>query len=92
MRTALQYFPGRRRRRQGMAVIVVIALLAIISIYVAANVRTLHYLKRNVSLVEQKQLRRLQAHDRAASHAAAMAGLPVVSGAATNAAPPHEHD
>lgn len=92
MKTALHKSHHRRSQRQGMAVIVVIALLAIISIYVAANVRTLHYLKRNVSLVEQKQLRRLQAHDRAASHTPATAGLPVVSGAATNAAPPHGHD
>jgi hypothetical protein len=48
-----------RPRQQGMAVIVVIALLSIIFLYVMANARTLHYLKRDLRLVEQQQTNRL---------------------------------
>ena len=48
--------PGRRN---GSAVIVIIALVAIVMIYLAGNVRTLHYLTREVKLVEQRQVRRL---------------------------------
>ena len=48
-----------RRRQHGSAVIVVIALVAIVLIYVAGNVRTLHFLTREVKLVEQRQVRRL---------------------------------
>lgn len=39
---------------------VVIALLSIIFIYVAANARTLHYLKRDLNLIEQRQTLRLK--------------------------------
>jgi hypothetical protein len=48
-----------RQTRSGMATIIVIALLAIILMYVAANARTLGYLKRDLHLVEQKHQRRL---------------------------------
>ena len=50
-----------RRGEDGMAVVVVIALLAILLIYVTGNARTLHLLGRDVKLVEQQQLRRLAA-------------------------------
>ena len=53
--------PVSRRRQHGSAVIVVIALVAIVLIYVAGNVRTLHFLTREVKLVEQRQVRRLAA-------------------------------
>jgi len=49
------------RRQHGSAVIVVIALVAIVLIYVAGNVRTLHFLTREVKLVEERQVRRLAA-------------------------------
>jgi len=42
-----------------MAVIIVLAFLAIILIYLAGNARTLHWLARDLKLVEQKQVRRL---------------------------------
>jgi hypothetical protein len=42
-------------------VIVVIALLAIILVYVAGNLRTLNILGRELKLLEQQQIRRLQA-------------------------------
>jgi hypothetical protein len=43
-----------------MAVIVVIALLAIILIYIAAGVRTLNNLGGDVRLIEKQQTQRLQ--------------------------------
>jgi len=42
-----------------MAVIIVLAFLAIILIYLAANARTLFWLERDLKLVEQKQVQRL---------------------------------
>ena len=49
-----------RRRQSGSAVIVVMALLAIILVYVAGNLRTLNNLGRELKLVERQQTRRLQ--------------------------------
>lgn len=48
------------RRQSGSAVIVVMALLAIILIYVAGNLRTLTNLGRELKLLERQQIRRLQ--------------------------------
>ncbi len=50
----------RRRRQSGSAVIVVFALLAIILVYVAANLRTINSLGRELKLLERQQTRRLQ--------------------------------
>ncbi len=47
-----------RARERGMAVIVVIMLVGIILIYVAANLRSLELLRRDLKLVEQHQIRR----------------------------------
>ena len=50
------------RHRQGQRGFLVIALLAIISImliYIAANLHVLASLKRDIRLVEQKQVQRL---------------------------------
>ena len=44
----------------GIALIVVMALLAIILIYVTANIRTLNHLQRDLKLIEQKQQQRLK--------------------------------
>jgi hypothetical protein len=53
--------PTRCRRRQaGSAVIVVMALLAIILVYVAGNLRTLNSLGRELKLLEHQQTHRLQ--------------------------------
>ena len=49
-----------RRRQSGSAVIVVIALLAILLVYVAGNIRTLSNLGRELRLLERQQTRRLQ--------------------------------
>jgi hypothetical protein len=49
-----------RARRSGSAVIIVLALLAIILIYVAANLRTLYTLSSELRLLERRQVQRLQ--------------------------------
>lgn len=46
-------------RERGSAVIVVIAILAILLIYIGGNIRTLHLLSRDLKQIEQKQIRRL---------------------------------
>jgi hypothetical protein len=43
-----------------MAVIVVIALIAIVLVYVGGNARTLDQLGRELKLVEKQQIRRLR--------------------------------
>lgn len=50
-----------KARRQGSAVIVVIALLSLLLLYVAYNLRTLHLLGQELRLIERQQLRRLAA-------------------------------
>jgi type II secretory pathway component PulK len=59
MRT--RYRCSTNRHQHGSAVIVVLALVAIVLIYIAGNVRTLRFLTREVKLVEQRQVRRLAA-------------------------------
>ena len=49
-----------RRRQSGSAVIIVMALLAIMLVYVAGNLRTLASLGRELRLLEHQQIRRLQ--------------------------------
>jgi hypothetical protein len=49
------------RRQSGSAVIVVMALLALLLIYVAGNLRTINSLGRELKLLERQQTRRLQA-------------------------------
>ena len=49
------------RRQSGSAVIVVFALLALILVYVAGNLRTINSLGRELKLLERQQIRRLQA-------------------------------
>jgi hypothetical protein len=44
-----------------MAVIVVIAIISILLIFAMGNARTLHYLGRDLRLVEQKQQHRMAA-------------------------------
>jgi hypothetical protein len=48
------------RRDSGMAVIVVLALLAILLAYVSFNARTLDSLSRDLRIVEKRQIHRLQ--------------------------------
>jgi len=54
--------PGAYRKgEEGTAVIVVVALLSIILLYIAANARTLHYLGRELKIIEKQQIRKLAA-------------------------------
>jgi hypothetical protein len=59
-------FPGARtgvrprKGEEGMAVILVIALLVVLLIYITAGVRTLNNLGRDVRLIEKQQVQRLQ--------------------------------
>lgn len=55
MKTALR----SPSRRDGSAVIVVMAFLAILLICVAGNLRTLHLLRNDLKLVEKAQTNRL---------------------------------
>lgn len=46
-------------RQHGSAIVVVLALLGIMLLYVAANLRALHHLGRQLKYVEQRQIQRL---------------------------------
>jgi hypothetical protein len=50
-----------KRRRQGSAVIVMMALLSIMLLYIAASVRSLYTVDRELKLLERHQTRRLKA-------------------------------
>ena len=50
-----------KRRQGGMAVIVMLTVLSIMCLYIAANVRSLNRLERELKLLEQRQTRRLAA-------------------------------
>ena len=52
--------PAARRGERGFLVIALLAILAIMLIYVNANVRLLGHLRRELKLVEQKQIQRLE--------------------------------
>ena len=56
--------PAFRRNEQGMAVVIVMTILAILLIFVAGNIRTLHNLNRELKLLEKQQIKRLQAVSR----------------------------
>jgi hypothetical protein len=49
-----------RRGERGSATILVLALLAIMAVFLTSNQRVLHNLKREVRLVEEKQLKKFQ--------------------------------
>jgi len=53
--------PGSRRDEQGLAVITVMTVLAIVLICLAGNIRMLYNLDRELKLVQKQQIRRLQA-------------------------------
>ncbi len=72
------------RRQQGMAVIVVMALLSIILIYLADNIRTLYSLGQELKLVERQQTRRLQA-------IGPLTTAPATTNAATSVAQPRSN-
>jgi len=54
--------PGLRRRREGgSAVFILVALLAIIMVLVNANSKALFQLRQDINLLEQQQVKRLNA-------------------------------
>jgi len=56
---------GFRRRECGMATLIFIALLAIMVILIAANVKTILQLGAEEKLIEQKQIQRLDSQTNA---------------------------
>jgi hypothetical protein len=53
--------PAKRTgHEQGSAAMVVIAIVAIVLLYVASNLRTLDHLNREIKQVERRQIRRLE--------------------------------
>jgi hypothetical protein len=76
----MKLLASTHRRRQGQRGFLVIALLAIISImlvYVAASLQVLAALKRDIRLVEQKQVQRLlKTYPTGATTNAAPAAIP----------------
>lgn len=75
-----------------MAVIVILALLSIMLLFIAANMRSLYSLKREVQLTERRQTQRLAAlsatNSAAASpHAAGASANPTNSPAALQSSP-----
>ena len=59
--------PGSRRGEQGLAVITVMTVLAIVLICLAGNIRMLYSLDRELKLLQKQQIRRLQAATSAVS-------------------------
>ena len=70
----------RGPRQAGSAVIIVMALLAIILAYVAANLRTINSLGRELKLLELQQTRRLQ-------NTASRTNAPPANAVVTNSVP-----
>jgi hypothetical protein len=53
--------PMRPGRENGMAVVLMLTVLALVTLYVGANCHWLHSLDRELKLTEKKQIRRLDA-------------------------------
>ena len=68
------------QRRAGAAVLVVLALLGILSLYVLVNARTITRLKHDVRQVELRQLQRLKTVVPPPGAAAAVTNSPASSG------------
>jgi len=47
------------RRNHGSAVVVMIVLLGLMLVFVLANLKTLHFMDRELKLIEKRQLQRL---------------------------------
>jgi len=51
--------PSRQRRQSGVAIIVILAMLSIMLVYMTANLQSVHHLGRELKLLEQRQVQRL---------------------------------
>jgi hypothetical protein len=52
--------PPRPTHQSGMAVLVVLVIIAILMIYIAGNIRTLSNVGKELKLIDQKQVHRLE--------------------------------
>ncbi len=68
MKVQFNHFSGRRRKDGVVATMIFMALLGIMMILVAANVRTLVHLHATEKLIEQKQIQRMNAAQTNAVH------------------------
>ena len=59
MKTEFSIARHSRRSRNGSAVIVILILLGILLLLLAANTRTLNWLRKEVDLAEKRQTQRL---------------------------------
>lgn len=81
---------SRRQRQRGVAVLVVLTLLAILLIFIAGNVRALRCLDQELKLVERRQIKRLNAlsaTNAPAAMRAAITNAPAAAGEARGHAP-----
>jgi len=60
LRTSRRQPPRKPTHQSGMAVIVVLMIIALLMIYVAGNLRTLNNVGKELKLIEQKQVHRLE--------------------------------
>jgi hypothetical protein len=51
--------PRRQTHQSGMAVLVVLVIIAILMIYIAGNIRTLNNVGKELKLIDQRQTHRL---------------------------------
>jgi hypothetical protein len=59
MKITLLPTTNRRKRKDGVAAIVMLALLALVLTFIFANLRALSDLRGELKIIEQKQIRRL---------------------------------
>ena len=52
--------PANRSRQHGLATIIMLVMLSLVTVYVAANLRALRGLDRDLKLIELKQVQRLE--------------------------------
>jgi len=69
---------GRSHARRAFAVVVMLVIMAILGILVVANAKRLHALGRELKIVEQRQVERLQPESRATNRVDAVRIPPVV--------------
>jgi hypothetical protein len=59
MKITLLTTTNRRKRKDGVAAIIMLALLALVLTFIFANLRALSDLRGELKIIEQKQIRRL---------------------------------
>jgi len=53
-----KHFNSRKRRESGSALLVVLILISVMTVYLVANVISLNVLKTEIQLIEKQQLKR----------------------------------